>query len=231
MSVSRQKIRLIEVLSNRAVVEINNEDFPYENTDYYTTDPIKLRQDVFIDNLIKEFFNDADKLLRNYIITNPYPLVLMGDTKSVSYFVEQMDDKSLVVSHIEGNYDNAPLHEIINVAKPAIEKFKQDKQNEYQNIIGAAISQNLLITDIDEIYNQSKDGNADTLFIGTNYSLRGTIDDEGHIEIDNSEENGLTFNDVTIELIRNVYSNSGKVIFLNDDLLTDYKGIVMVKRY
>lgn len=230
MTISRNIIRLFEAFNDKILEEIDNDDFPFENTEYYTTDPIKLKQDIFMDNLIKEYFNVADKKLHKYIMENPIPIILLGDVKSVAYFQDMMDNDHSVIAQISGNYDNAPVHEIIKIVYPVIERYRNDQNSNYIKDLNRAKSENLLSTDLNEIYEYTLGGNAETLYVGNNYSIRGNIDGN-KINISNSISTGKKDEEIVLILIENVYRNNGRIIFLNDDVLKKYNGLVLVKRY
>ncbi|MDR2009129.1 MAG: hypothetical protein LBQ22_01435 [Bacteroidales bacterium] len=222
LSISRQKIRLFEAFNDKITEEINNEDFPFENN-YYTTDPIKLKQDIFEENLVKEFFNVADKRFRKYLISNPLPIILAGDTKSVSYYQEMMDHSQTIIAQVNGNYDNSSQHEIIKAVYPVIEKFRENEQHDYLSEIDNARSGNLLSADMNEMIEFSLMGNVRALFTGNNYGLEeATVKDSTNKTQKRSK---------TLLLIENVRKAGGKIIFLEDKLLEKHNGIVLVKRF
>lgn len=230
LTISQQKIRLLKVRHDALVLEYNDENFPFENTEYYTTDAKKLAQDVFTDNLIKEFFNVADKQLQIYTADDDLPIILAGEEKSISYFREMMDDDSMVINTLHGNYDNAPTHEIIKNAFPLMEEYLNNKEHEYIEHIQSARSGNLVSFDPNEIFQDAINGNADALYIGENLVLNGNIE-EGYLNIDNMEDKNPDSKDLILDLIEKVQDNSGNVVFVKDELLDEYNGLVLIKRY
>jgi hypothetical protein len=211
LTISQNIIRLLEAMNELPLREYNNDDFPFENTDYFTTDPEKLRQDDFAEKLIKEFYNTADKMMKTYMAENPLPLILAGDTKSVAYYREMMDDKKQVVGTRHGNFDNATLPEIIKSVYPVLQEYQKSRQQEYLVDIDNAESAHLAESNQPEINRLAKIGNADTLYIGNNYSPE----------------------DITqlLNIIEHVIKADGNIVFMDDELLAKYKGIFLKMRY
>ena len=230
LTVSRNLIRLMEAFNDKIVHEINNSDFPFENRDYYTDDETKLMQDTFEENQYKEYFNDADKMFQKYYNDNPLPVILAGDIKTISYYEEQMDRECMVLGKVHGNYDKMPFHEIIKAVTPEIEKFREERQKEYLNQLDVAESGYLLSTDINEIYKASVEGAAGTLFVGNNFSLYGSIEDDT-MSISNKQSGEVNTNDLLSLLIRVVRDNGGDTVFVEDDRMQKYNGIALIRRY
>ncbi|GEM_PF-1376623 len=230
LTISKQKIRLIEALNDKAVNEIDTDDFPFDNSNYITKDATKIMQDTFVENLEKEYFNDADKRFQKYYIDNPLPVVLAGDVKSVAYYEEQMDEICMVLARVQGNFDNAPLHEIIDAVQPEIEKYRKEKQDEYLSQIDRAQSAHLVSTDINDIYRSVSTGGADTLYVENNFSLNGKIV-EDQVEITDQDDQDIKSHDLLNVFMKNVTDNGGQVVFMEDGLLEKYNGIVLVRRF
>lgn len=230
LTVSRNLIRLLEAFNDKIVNEITNNDFPFENRDYFTTDETKLMQDTFEENQYKEYFNDADKMFKKYYNENPLPVILAGDIKTISYYEEQMDRECMVMGKIHGNFDKMPFHEIIKAVTPEVEKYREEKQKEYINQLDIAESGYVLSTDVNEIYKASIEGAAKTLFVGNNFSLHGNIEDDT-VSISDNQPGEINKNDLLSELIRIVADNGGDVIFVEDDRMQKYNGMALVRRY
>lgn len=224
VTVSQQKIRLLFVSDNELVDEVTDGNFPFENTEYYTTDIKKLAQDTFEENLLKEFFNVADKRLQIYFSEdNILPVILAGDLKSVAYFKQMMDNSDMVINSINGNFDDTPTHEFIDLVYPRIVEYVKSSQNKYNERIESARSSGLAVYDFSDIYRNASSGNIDTLYIKDGFSLKGRIDN-GNLIIDNHAES----RDLTLDIISKAQENNGKIYFIGGSLVSD---MVLVKRY
>lgn len=230
LTISQQKIRLINALNDLVLLEYQDENFPFANTSYFTTDAIKLAQDVFMENQIKEYFNDADKLFKYYQAANKLPIILAGDVKSTSYYQKEMDDDSMVIKYLPGNYDHVPTHEIAKAAYPLLEEYRNEKQKSNLSKIEGGRSGKRLTSDFNEIYTAAIQGNADTLYLSDNFTLKGKIEDEQLI-IDKTETDNPESEDLTINILEKVQETGGNIIFMQDDLLDKYNGMALLKRF
>lgn len=230
ITVSRNKIRLIEALNDKAVKEIETGDFPFVKNSLYTISRDKPTGDGFEDTMEKEFYNDADKSFKPFYNENPIPVVIAGDVKSVAYYEREMDDSSMVIGRVQGNFDTMPLHEIMALVAPEVERYRERTVQECLIAIDAARSAKLLTTDIRQMIENSRNGQADTLYIGNDFTMRAdpATSDMNAEEI--ADYNRKT-DDIFFGLLTDVTRNGGTVIFLEDKHLAKYGGIVMVSRF
>jgi len=122
-----------------------------------------------------------------------------------------------------------PTHEIIKAILPEVEKYREEKQQEYLSQIDTAQSANLVSTDINDIYTSAINGSADTLYVENNFSLSGKIKDDT-IEIEENKE-GIQTNDLLNVFMNHVTGNGGNIVFMEDGLLEQYNGIVLARRF
>lgn len=228
LTVSQRKIRLIEAINKLPFMEFHDENFPFENIDYYTDEPKELAQDSFVENLMKEFFSVTDKRLRPYLKANPIPVIIAGDMKTTAYFRKMMDDDSLVVDILPGNYDNASLHEVVNASYPLIKKYIKNKDNEYLSAIKDAQNKNILSTDFGDIYKNAVDGNAETLYIENDFSLTGKITNN-YLELGLSDDPDNK--ELSLDIINKIRNCNGNIIFVENQLLNQFSGMVLIRRY
>jgi len=225
LTIAKAKIRLLEAYNDTLIREISNADFPFTNQ-YFTTDPMKLGQDSVIDDLLKEFFNVADKRFKPYYYENPLPVILVGDSKSIAYYQEQMDIKNIVIATAAGSYDDTTPHEILKVTFPLIRQHIADKQLADLNAIEAAQSKQRVLADLGDIYRAAEAGSAETLYLEKNYFFQGAIDD-GTVTASGKPD----AEDVSLMVIDTVLSKGGKVVFMDENTLNAYQGIALVTRY
>ncbi|RFS26988.1 hypothetical protein DVR12_04175 [Chitinophaga silvatica] len=227
LTISRNKIRLLEAFNDTLVREVSNKDFPFENTQYYTTDHMKIIQDSYLDDLVKEYFNVADKRFKEYYYAEPLPVILLGDAKMLAYYEEQMDIKNIVIGTAHGNYDDTTPHEILKITYPIVKQHLEEKEQQALQVIDIAQSAQKLNTDFGDIYRAAQAGAADTLYIEKTYFARGTVDEEGIVDL--SED--PTAEDLTLVAIDTILNKSGKVTIMNEGALEKYNGIALVTRF
>ena len=232
LTVSKQLIRLVEAHNDKALYEREDGDFPFGVNRFYEVRPDKRQAASFVENMEKEFYNDADKSFRKYWNENPLPMVLAGDVKSVSYYEEVMDNRCPVIGRMAGNQDQTPLHGLVEAAWPEVEKYRQSQQDEYLQEIDRAASANLLTTDLSEMFGTAEQGSAAALFLAWNYSLDGKISWKDLEKYNNDEQQTeLTPSDLLNILIADIARNGGRVIFMENGNLDKYDGILLEKRF
>lgn len=227
ITVSRKKIRLLEAFNDTLVRELSNQDFPFENNNYYTTDHVKQVQDSYADDLVKEYFNVADKRFKEYYFQNPLPVILLGDAKMLAYYQEQMDIKHIVIGTASGSYDDTTAHEILKVTDPIAKQHLIDKEQDGLKAIDTAQSAQRLNTDFGDIYRAAEAGAADTLYIEKTYFAKGVVEEDNTVSL--SEDPNAE--DLTLVAIDTILNKNGKVIFMNEGALNQYNGIALVTRF
>lgn len=232
LTVSKQLIRLLEARNDKVLMEYDNEDFPFILNRFYEVRPEKRHVDASVENMEKEFYNDADKSFQKYWKENPLPVVLFGDTKSVSYYEEIMDGHYPLIGHINGSYDHTPAHALAELAAVEVRNYSESKDKEYLAAIDDAISGSLLTTDIKEMFPFAEHGRAGQLFLDWNFSPDGRITWRDVARFNNDTHQAeLTPADLLSVLIADVTKNGGEVIFMEVGKLDRYGGIAMIRRF
>lgn len=232
LTVSKQLIRLAEARNDKVLTEYDNEDFPFVLNRFYEVRPEKRHVDAWVDNMEKEFYNDADKVFQKYWKENPLPVVLFGDIKSVSYYEEVMDGHYPLIGRIHGNYDKAAAHVLIESAAKEVQNYRENSNRAYLAEIDNAVSGGLLTTDIKDMFSFAEHGRAEKLFLDWNFSPEGRITWNDIEKFNNSAyQKELTPADLLSVLIADVAGNGGEVVFMDRGRLDQYGGIALVRRF
>lgn len=230
LCLSRKTIRLIEAVNDSVVSEINDDIFPIKNESYIDSEDIKRAWASSYDNLIKEFFNKADKHLVDYYKKNPKPVILAGDSRNISYYNEIADKKSIIIGYIEGNYDNTKANEIAKQTYTVIEKLLKEKQDNAIKEIELALKEQKLLTDLSDIYRAVRAGNGFKLFVEKNYFQPAVIENDLLIIKDNPSESGV-IDDIVNEIINLVILKGGDILFLDSNKLNNNIKLALITRY
>lgn len=226
ISISMQKIRLLEAFNNKLVQEFSNKDFPFENTQYYTSDPIRKGQGNVEDKYLMEYFNVADKRFKTYYYNNPLPVVLAGDSWNLSHYPYQMDIKDIVMGTLEGSYDHTDPGELVRMVYPVVSQVIKDRQSAYLHQIEAGQRAQRVMDDLNDIYRAATGGNAESLYLERDFFQPGRIKD-GLISV--SQEKDAP--DVVLDLVDAVAKSGGNVVFMDPGTLSIYNGVALVTRY
>jgi len=228
--ISRKIVRLIDAINDTVVAEINDGTFPFRNDSYIDSDDIRKAWASTNDNLVKEFFNKADKLFQNYYLKNPMPLVIAGDVRNISFYNEIANKKEIIIGHIEGSFDNNKANEIVKQTSEVINKYILDKQENAIEELAAAKKEQKLLVDLKDIYLAAKEGKGLKLLVEKNYFQPAIVENNVLILKDDPAEPGVT-DDIINEIIDFVIQFGGSVMFLQIDQMKDYNKIALVTRY
>lgn len=230
LTVSQSRLRLIEARGDRAVREVVEGDFPFYADSFYKVRWDRPKRDGYGESMEKEYYNDAAKSFMQLFNANPLPVVLAGPVKSVALFEGQMDDSRMVVAHVDGSFDTTTLPEVMRAVYPAVEAYRKIMHDGYLAQIDAAASAGVLVQDIGDMVGRASYGQADTLFIGTGFTLNP--DPEAYTGT--QEEylaNVRTTDNMLLKLLADVAAGGGRIVFMDDDALAPYGGLVMAARF
>jgi len=230
LCISRKMIRLIEAANESVVNEIKNDNFPIINDSYLESDDIRKAWANVHDNYAKEFFHIGDKLFNEYSNKNPNPVILAGDVRNISYYKEIANNINIIIGHIEGNYDETKVHEIVKQAYSVVLNYVSHKQEKALEELDAAKKEKKLLTDINDIYAAAKEGRGLKLLAEKNYIQPAKIENSKIILKDNPSGSDIN-DDVINEIIELVINSKGNVMFMDINKLTEYNKIALIIRY
>lgn len=227
MTLSNNKVRLLEG-SNEHLHEIKGKHFPADN-DVYSTDVVKIAQGNTHDKHLEEFFNRQDKLfLSEYYAAHPGHLVLAGTDRNIQHYMHIADRKNIILTHIEGSFDDTPAHAIAEKAWPAVRKALSERRKqaiEQLDAVGTA----KLSTDLSEIWKLIREGRGGHLYVEKDFYHAGVIaGDTLMTSLDGHEE---LQNDVIDEIIEATIQYGGQVHFMDNGSMEKYGRIALVLRY
>lgn len=230
MIISRQKVRLFEGYLEQ-VSEVINGNFPMLNETLYETQASNRSVSSKEDDLIKEFFNRADKAFNEIYKNDPADLILMGVDRNITHYQEICDKKSIIVGGITTGGDDAKPHEVAQLAWPlAKEVFASRQRNAIQNL-KQAVSANKFESDLQQIYRAIQEGRGDTLFVELGYFQPATIAEDGQIVLSDDPKAPGVIDDLVDELAEEVLQYGGKVVFCENGSLEPYQRIALITRY
>ncbi|MCD7915345.1 MAG: hypothetical protein LUG96_08895 [Tannerellaceae bacterium] len=88
----------------------------------------------------------------------------------------------------------------------------------------------MLASDYNEICRLAGLGNVKTLFIGENFRLNGKVE-ENALNLAPKNLSRETDEDLVLNIIDKVGATDGQIVFLPDDMISEYQGLALVKRF
>lgn len=227
MTLSNNKVRLLEG-SNEHLHEVKDKHFP-ANNDVYSTDVIKIAQGNTHDKHLQEFFNRQDKFfLSEHHAAQPGHLVLAGTDRNIQHYVHIADRKNIILTSIEGSYDDTPAHALAEKAWPAVKQALSDRRKQAIDQL-EAVGTGMLSTDLSEIWKMIREGRGGHLYVEKDFYHSGVIvGDNLMTSLDGKED---LQNDVIDEIIEATIQFGGQVHFMDNGSMEKYGRAALVLRY
>jgi hypothetical protein len=170
LSLSRNTIRLFKA-KGEELIEVKTADFPlhYEETyDYSKT----IRGTSFGDNSLKGFERDksnlqnirfkdflrkADQLLGKYQ-NSILPLVVSGDTKEISAFLNVTHYRKNIIGPVDGNYNFEPDFHLGSLAWKEVQNYFRNQNDVLLASLRELVGKEMIATGIEDILRAAKEG-------------------------------------------------------------------------
>jgi hypothetical protein len=230
---SRDKARLIEVLNDQEIREVDY-PFPIENTELYLTTKKALSKPKQKDFMTEEFFNRVDKALWPAISENPHQVLICTEERNFFHYMKICDNPDKIIGHLNQNrLDEKAVH-IIAEAWPMV--LNQLKEKNAQRIaeLHQALNIGLFLSDTGEIWRALNEGRGQTLFIKHGYFQPAVISNNMVAVVEDVQESNDTedmVEDIIEKMVDVNMRNGGDVVFLPEEDLKDFNGLALVTRF
>lgn len=228
---SQGGVSLYNATNNEVVAEIKNEDFPFSENPHHTTDREKRSDGELMDNMVREYFNKIDKAVVKIYNETGLNCVVICTEDNYSRFMQVADKPSIYLGYANIDYNKTDTH---HIAKQAWEIVKTELHNIKTEAISEmkeAVGQGKVLTDLQEIYQASIDGNGDLLIVYVDYAQPVNMTSERTFELVTDKTKPGVTDDITSDIAWNVLSKNGRVIFTMQDEIKELGNIVLKTRY
>jgi hypothetical protein len=228
---SRDKARLIEALSNKVNKEIEDV-FPIENTVLNPSQRAEAAIANRLTNFNLEFFNRVDKQLNEVLKKNPLPVIICTEESNYPEYLKIADRKELIIGQLNGNKLMEKAHHIIDEAWVVAKELKNEKNRQRLGELSAAVNSRNFVTDFNDIWKAIEEGRGKTLFVQQGYFQPARLVNN-LIELVSPEESNRAdvIDDIIDEMIEKNLDKGGDAVFLSEQELKDYQGLVLITRY
>ncbi|MCC8087946.1 MAG: hypothetical protein LIO79_01575 [Rikenellaceae bacterium] len=226
---SQGGVHLYKALNDAILTEVQNKDFPFGPTPYYTTNNVQRSDSKLLDDLVKEYFNVVDKAMVKIYRETGLNCVTIATEDNFSRFIDIVDVPQMYIGQAPIDYNHVKEHEIVKQVWPIVENLQSIRRLAAILEAKEAVGLKKILTNLNEIYSAAKDGNGDTLIVYEDYEQPVRIN-EGKLElVDKKDES--TENDITSIIAWEVISKGGNAFFTCWDEIKDLGEIVLQTRY
>jgi hypothetical protein len=229
---SQQKVRLIEAFNDKVVSEIGS-PFPFENTQFYSTNKAELSNASRQTNLVAEFFNSVNKEVIKVQKDNPLPVLICTEESNFYEYLKIADQKqSIFDTYLNKNRVNEKAHHIISETWKIVKNYTVEKNNSRIAELEKAVSQNKFLSDTNEIWQAIKQGRIQTIFIEEG-KFQPALWENDKIQYvsDDLRNKKYVVDDIYDELIEANMNYGGDVVFLPKGVLPKFDGFGAITRY
>ncbi len=227
---SRQSARMIEALSDKAVQEVQ-EGFPIENTNT-TVAPGAASISNKVTALSVEFFNLVDKKVNEIYKVKPLPVIVCTDDANYSEYLKVANKKEIILGNISGNKMQEKAHHVIDNVWPVVKEMQNAENKKRLVELEDAVNNSKYVTDFNDIWTALNEGRGRTLFIKQGYFQPARIvGDSIQLVAPDMAEEADVVDDIIDEMLEKNMKAGGDAVFMQEDELDKFQGLVLVTRY
>ena len=227
---SRQKARMIEALSDKAVEEITT-GFPIEN-ETTTVPPGSASNANKVTALSLEFFNLVDKKVSEVYKVKPLPVIVSTDESNYSEYLKIADQKDIFLGNVKGNKMPDKSHHIVSSVWPLVQELQNAQNMKRLAELDEAVNSTKYVTDFNDIWSALNEGRGRTLFVKQGYFQPARIvDNQIQLVAPNMAADPDVVDDIIDEMLEKNLKNGGDAVFIQENELDQFQGLVLVTRY
>lgn len=231
MLLSQSGVHLYEVVNDSIISEINNGDFPISDNQHYSTHSDKRSDPAHLDDLVREFLNKVDKALLNYLNNIRMECLVICTEDNYSRLMQVSDKPEVYIGYSPINYNNISQHQLGKQAWKLIQEVQNEENKKVIENMRENVSTGLVVTDLQDIYQASVDGNGELLIVHNDFSQAVKMLSERTFEYISDSKQMSVIDDITGIIAWEVFSRKGNVIFTHLNEIKEIGEIVLKKRY
>lgn len=232
MVLSQGGVKLYEALNDAITIEVKNEDFPFDETPYYSPSGAKGSDSKHVDNIIREFINNVDKALVKVAQAEELNCFVISTEDNYNKLLQVADKPELYIGYAPIDYNNSEPHQIVEQSWESVKQLQEERKANAISEMQEAVSQSKVVTDLQEIYRAAVEGRGDLLIARQDFSQAvKMIDDYSFQRIEGDTTSSEIIDDITSNIAWEVLSKKGRVVFTNQDEIKELGDIVLKLRY
>lgn len=249
LSISQKYVHLYKG-KGEDLTEILNEDFPitYEETYEYSK---PTRGTSYSNNTLKEFEKDksvmeeirlvdflkiADHTLDKYIDSN-IPIIVSGGKKETADYFYITQHMKRIIGKV-GSYNFAGEKLLANLAWQEVQRYQKNQTNIILHNLQELVGKKMLVSGLEDAWKAAQLGKGLELIVEKDFETNAFISRDGYdIKLENPYEkipdpaNYNYVNDAVERIIKIVREKKGKILFLDNGELENFKNIALQLRY
>ena len=231
MLLSQNSVHLYEAVNDGVIGEIINADFPFTENMQPIFYPEKTNDPVYVDDLIRKYFNRVDKALVKVYNETGLNCVVVCTVHNYSLLKQVADKPTVYHGYVNIDYNKNAPHQIVQQTWEFIKNLQQQRKAEAIKEVKEAVSQGKIITDLQEIYQAAIDGRGELLIVHQNFAQPVMMTSDRTFDIIEESSTPGAIDDITSNIAWEVLAKRGRTIFTTQDEIKDIGKIVLKTRY
>lgn len=227
---SQGGVNLYHAMNECIMEEIQNDDFPFDETPFYAANGAERSNAKLMDDLVREYFNRVDKALVKVCQEIEMGCIVISTEDNYVFLKEVADNPEIYWGHAAIDYNNTKPHQIVLQAWDIIQKRQHERRTKAISEVKEAIGESKVVTDLGEIYRTATEGRGDLLIVRDDYTQAVNINKDNNLEI-TDEPDKANVDDVTSNIAWQVISKGGRVFFTSQEDIQELGNIVLKTRY
>jgi hypothetical protein len=238
MSITKEKISLYKGFGGR-LIEVNDKNFPIESVAAeYEIPAVKnqvndasqaMQRHMSTTTQSKaEAYNIISKKLLDYV-DQKKPLILAGAEKEVAE-AEHLLTHINVAGKVHGSYDDYNFNELEDKAWESFLVHIKKNERELLHTINET-APHLLSSGIQTVWLDAKMGKGKLLVVEKDLAIPGYVEKDEFALLLSPTAKSKKIPDAVDDVVETVLEMNGKVIFVDNGLLKQHNGIVMIDRF
>jgi hypothetical protein len=228
--VSQSGVQLYDALNNSIQTEIRNQDFPFEESTHYHTDPVKLSDSKRTDDMVREYLNKVDKAVVKIYNETGLHCVVICTQDNYDRLMQVADRPQIYHGHVNINYNDTAPHTLALSSWNLVKTLQEKRREAAIADIQQAVSQGKVLTDIREIYSAAREGRGELLVTHQDYIQPVRMIGDSFDLIDIATE-ANDDDDIIGDIAWEVISKKGRAVFVDGNGLGDKAKIALKVRY
>jgi hypothetical protein len=238
LALSEKPTRLFEGV-RRTLIEVHAGGFPCEHTGPggAMSLPELIDKSKYEDEQHRQFFRRVDRALDPFLKHDPLPLCVVGVERWLAHYREVAKDR-LWTASLTGSHDQTSPTDLGRLVWPVMERALHAERLRALETLDAAAGAQRVASGIVDAWARAHDGRGALLLVEEGYHQAAKLAADGRLQplTDGEAPPPLGFEETIIddavdEIIEAVLMNSGDVVFVDDDSLSEHGRIALTLRY
>lgn len=227
---SQHDTHVFHLVEDKVVNEVKNDEFPFDNP-LFIPEAVRRSDARTVDNHVREYFNHIDKGAVKLYNETGTPFLVISLEENYITLQQVADRKEIYLGHSAIDYNNLSVHEVAKQAWSKVAEIQHRDRSQAIEQLMAGVSQGRVLTDLQEIYRASMDGNGELLIVHQDFQQAATKVGDRDIKLIEKQDGSSLDYDIVSAIAWNVRSKNGRVVFTQQDQLKNIGNIALLTRY